>query len=136
MQVRQTVEAARPPAEVYARLAQPEQRGADAGWSGVSRSGDECQGVLHAAAGPIAIDFDCRFQLVEIEPDKAVRLRGIGTSPRLGFTFDVRLGVEATDAGSRVAVDGDVAVSGPLAGLGQRRLTEQARRVLTAYINA
>lgn len=136
MHVRETVEAARPAAEVYAVLAQPERRGDSAGWSGVSRSGDGYEGVLHAAAGSISVDFACRFQVVEEEPDRAVRLRGIGTSPRLGFTFDVRLGVEATDAGSKVALDGDVAVSGTLAGLGQRRLAEQARRLLTAYVNA
>lgn len=136
MQVHETIEATRPPAEVYATLAQPERRADASGWSGLSRSGDRYTGVLHASAGAIAVDFDCRFEVVEAEPEERVRLRGVGSSPRVGFTFDVVLAVDAADGGSRVVVDGEVDVSGTLAGLGQRRLGEQARRLLTAYVEA
>jgi carbon monoxide dehydrogenase subunit G len=134
MRVRETIEATRPQAEVYATLAQPERRAAGSGWSSVSRSGDAYTGVLHASAGPVAVDFDCRFEVVEAQPPERLRLRGVGSSPRLGFTFDVAVAVSAADGGSRVVVDGDVDASGTLAGLGQRRLGEQARRLLTAFV--
>jgi carbon monoxide dehydrogenase subunit G len=136
MRIRETMAAGRPPAEIYAALAEPDRRGDAAGWSSLSRSGNEYTGVLHASAGAIALDFDCRFEVVETDPEERVRLRGVGTSPRLGFTFDALLEVQAADAGSRVAVDADIAVSGALAGLGQRRLAEQARKLLAAYIEA
>ena len=136
IRVRETIATARPPEEVYALLAHPERRDEHESWSGLARSGDAYNGVLHVAAGPITVDLDCRFEVAESEGENAVRLRGTGTSPRVAFTFEAQLAVEAADAGSRVAVDGNVAVSGPLAGLGQRRLAEQARRLLTAYVSA
>jgi hypothetical protein len=42
--------------------------------------------------------------------------------------------VRPAAGGSDVAVEADVAVSGPLAGLGQRRVGEQVRRLLAAYV--
>ena len=135
MRVTETVHVPRPADEVYAALAAPERRGAGAGWSAVTRSDGAYTGTLQAAMGPIRIEFDCRFELAEEAPGESLRLRGTGTSPRMGFAFDARLAVRGgSNGGSAVDVDADVSVSGPLAGMGQRRLGEQARRLLAAYV--
>jgi carbon monoxide dehydrogenase subunit G len=136
VRVSASVPVERPAAEVYAALAAPERRPEGAGWSAVSRSNGGYTARLHASAGPITLDFDCRFELVEESPGQAVRLRGAGRSPRLGFTFDARFDVRAANGASTVDVEADVGVTGPLAGLGQRTLHERARRLIAAYVAA
>ena len=134
MHVTETVAVARPPDEVYRTLTAPEARGPGAGWSEIRRAEDGYAGTLYASMGAIAIDFDCRFDVVEEAPGETVRVRGTGTSPRMGLTFDARFSVRGSNGSSAVDVDADVGVSGPLAGMGQRRLGEQARRLLAAYV--
>jgi carbon monoxide dehydrogenase subunit G len=136
MRVRETMQVRRPRGEVFAALMEPEDHARPAGWRSLARSGDGYEGVLHAAAGPIEVDFDCRFEVAEAVPGEQVQIRGTGVSPRLGFTVDVRFSLRGTDDTTTVELDAEVAAAGELAGLGQRRLAEQARRLLTAYVAA
>ena len=134
MRVRETVEVRRPAAEVYELLAAPERRPAGSHWSALTSSGERYEGRLRASMGPIAIDFDCRFELVERVPGERVRLRGTGVAPRACFTVDARFDVTGSDGNSRVDVDADVSVSGPIVGMGQRRIGEQARRLVAEFV--
>jgi carbon monoxide dehydrogenase subunit G len=132
--VRETVAVARPPSEVYAVLAQPDQRPAGGAWRELVRDEDAYRAKLYATAGPIQLDFDCRFELIERRDGESVRLRGLCISPRLGFTFEGTLAVQAEDGGSTVDVDVEVLPAGALAGLGQRRLGEQERRLVAEFV--
>ena len=136
MRVRETIEVARRPHDVLELLADPERRPAGRAWRDVTRDGDAYRGTLHASAGPIEIDFDCRLQVTREADGESVRLRGMGVSPRLGFMVDGRLAVREAGGGSAVDVDVDVLPAGSLAGLGQRRLGEQARRLVAEFVGA
>jgi carbon monoxide dehydrogenase subunit G len=129
MRVRETVALPRPRQEVYDSLLNPDRRDGD-GWSHLERGADGYTATLHAHSGPTAIDFDCRFQVEELEPGTRLRIRGMGIAPRMGFTTTADFVVGDSD----VRVEADVAVSGTLAGLGQRELSHQARRLLAAYV--
>ena len=134
MHVQETIHAERPPHDVFAALAEPDaERG---GWSTLERSETGYTGVLETSAGPIKLEFQCRFEVVDAEPDQHLRIRGQGVSPRLAFTVDARFTLRGSDSTTQVDVEADVDAAGELAGLGQRRLGEQARRLLTAYVAA
>ena len=119
MKLRETVVVAGTPEEVHARLTAP----------------GPAERTLEARSGAVSVSLLCRFGVEELEPGR-IRLRGMGVSPRLGFTVDAELSVREEDGGSAVDVDADVDIAGPLAGLGQRELGYQARRVLTEYLQA
>jgi carbon monoxide dehydrogenase subunit G len=80
---------------------------------------------LDLRAGPVAVRFDCRFS-VDDAANGSLRVSGLGVAPGAGFTADlvVNPGQESLD------VEGDVLVSGALAGLGQRELRFWARQLL------
>jgi carbon monoxide dehydrogenase subunit G len=134
MRVRETLAVQRPAGEVYARLADPTRGPSGRAWRELARDGDGYRARLLASAGAIALDFECRFQLVERREGESVRLRGVGVSPRLAFAFDGHVAVRESDGGSTVDVDVEVLPSGTLAGLGQRRLREQARRLVADFV--
>jgi carbon monoxide dehydrogenase subunit G len=136
MRVRETVKVARPPGDVYELLIRPDRRPAGGAWRDVVRKGDAYRGTLRASAGAIEVDFDCRLDLVEEQQGESVRFRGTGVSPRIAFTVDGRMTVRQSDSGSAVDVDLEVLPAGSLAGLGQRRLREQARKLIAAFLGA
>jgi carbon monoxide dehydrogenase subunit G len=132
--VRETVDVARSPEEVYRSLTEPERGPAGAAWRDVVRDDDGYRATLQATAGPIDVEFDCRFELVERSEGERVRIRGTGLSPRLAFAFDAQLSVRAAGDGSVVDLDAEVLPAGSLAGMGQRRLGEQARRLVADFV--
>jgi carbon monoxide dehydrogenase subunit G len=134
--MRETVEVARPPGDVYELLVRPDRRPMGGAWRDVARHGDAYRGTLHASAGAIEVDFDCSLDVVEEQQGESVRVRGTGLSPRLAFTVDGRMTVRRSDGGSAVDVDVEVLPAGSLAGLGQRRLREQARKLIAAFLGA
>jgi carbon monoxide dehydrogenase subunit G len=136
MRVRETVAVSRPPGDVYELLIRPDRRPAGGAWRDVARKGDAYQGTLRASAGAIEVDFDCRLDVVEEQQGESVRFRGTGVSPRIAFTVDGRMTVRQSDSGSAVDVDLEVLPAGSLAGLGQRRLREQARKLIAAFLGA
>ena len=129
MKVRETVALRRPREEVYRALVHPDRREGD-GWSALGPDGDGYTATLHAQSGLVAVDFDCRFRVEELEPGSRVLIQGVGVAPRMGFTARAELVLGESD----VRIDADVAVSGTLAGLGQRELGHQARRLLASYV--
>ena len=94
----------------------------------LSRLGDLGERPLELRAGPITIPFRCDFTTAD--SGSGIRVHGIGVSPGAGFTLDVEL----RPAGDAVRVEGDVLVSGTLAGLGQREVGLQVRRLLGQYL--
>jgi carbon monoxide dehydrogenase subunit G len=83
---------------------------------------------LELRAGPITIPFRCDF--TTSDSGSGVRVHGVGVSPGAGFTLDVEL----QPSGDALNVEGDVHVSGTLAGLGQREVGLQVRRLLSQYL--
>ena len=134
MRVRESVEVSRSAAEVYGLLTEPERATTRAAWRDVLREDDGYRATLEASAGAIDVELDCRFELLERSEGESVRIRGTGLSPRLAFAFDARLSVRDSDGGSVVDVDAEVLPAGPLAGMGQRRLREQARRLVADFV--
>lgn len=132
MRLRESIEIARSPDDVYATLRDPARRDAEGAWQDVARDDGAYRAKVHLTR-PIDVDFDCRFTLEE-QADRRVALRGMGTSPRLGFTFEGSLSVRGDDRGSTVDVDVEVLAAGSLAGLGQRRLREEARRLIADFV--
>jgi carbon monoxide dehydrogenase subunit G len=133
MKVIETVRVVKPPGDAYALLTHPEHRASGEGWRAIERSDDGYEATLDVTAGATTVTFDCRFTVLETRPGSRARVRGMGVSPRAGFTFTGEFEVQAADGGSTVDVEADVALSGPLAGLGQRVLHQRARRLLAAY---
>ncbi len=131
MKIHERVEVARPADEVARSLAHPERRPNGSAWSVVSAADGGYQAILRAHSGPVRLDFDCRFEVVAGDP---LRVKAVGVSPRMGFTADASFAVRPSGGGSVVELDADVLVSGPLAGLGQRSLAEQARRLLLEFV--
>jgi carbon monoxide dehydrogenase subunit G len=136
MHVQETIHVERPPHDVFTALAEPEWQAERGGWSSLERSETGYKGVLQTATGPIELEFQCRFNVLDAEPDEHLRIRGQGVSPRIAFTIDARFSLRALDSATEIEVEADVNAAGELAGLGQRRLAEQARRLLTAYVAA
>ncbi len=134
MRLRENIEVARPADEVYALLTAPEQRGGEGAWRQVARDHGGYRATLHLP-GLVDVDFDCRFEL-EQQPDNAVLLRGTGVSPRLGFTFEGSLSVRGSGETSTVDTDIELLPAGSLAGLGQRRVREQARRLIAEFVTS
>jgi carbon monoxide dehydrogenase subunit G len=132
VRLRESIEIARPPDDAYAALAEPERRGDGPAWREIGRDDGAYRAKLHLS-GSIDLDFDCRFEL-DRQPPHAVMVRGVGTSSRLGFTFEGSLSVRGSGATSTVDADIEVLPAGPLAGLGQRRVREQARRLIAEFV--
>ena len=132
MRVHESIEVARPADEVYAVLRAPERRGDEGPWRELARHGGTYTAKLHVP-GLADLDFDCRFELEE-QPGQVVWVRGIGTSPRLGFTFQGRVSVSGTGETSSVDADVEVLPAGSLAGLGQRLMREEARRLIVDFV--
>ena len=134
MRLRESIDVARPPDEVYAALAKPERHGVEGAWRDLAREDGVYRGKLHLP-GPVDLDFDCRFELEE-QKGRRVQLRGVGTSPRLGFTFQGSLSVRPSGETSTVDADIELLPAGTLAGLGQRRVREEARRLLADFVDS
>ena len=134
MRLSERVEVARSPDDVLALLREPERSPSGQGWSELRRADCGYRARLESRAGPIMVSFDCRFSVVETAPGERVRVQGMGVSPRLGFTFDAEFAVRGSDGRSRVEVEAQVCPSGTLAGLGQRELGQQARRLLVSFL--
>lgn len=132
MRLRESIEVARPADEIYALLTAPEQRGGEGAWGQLARDDGGYRATLHLP-GLVDLDFDCRLELEEQAGD-AVLLRGMGTSPRLGFTFEGSLSVRGSGETSTVDTDIELLPAGSLAGLGQRRVREQARRLIAEFV--
>jgi carbon monoxide dehydrogenase subunit G len=130
--VRESIEVARPAAEVYAVLMAPEGRGDEGAWRQLARDGGGYTAKLHLP-GLADLDFDCRFEFEE-QAGQAVAVRGMGTSPRLGFTFEGSLSVRGSGETSSVDADVEVLPAGSLAGLGQRRIRHEARRLIAGFV--
>ena len=134
MRIQETIQLGRAPDDVYTGFTTPGSGPPESAWRDVSREGDTYRGMVRASAGAIELDFDCRFDVVEEHESRSIRLHGIGVSPRLAFTLDGRLAVRESESGSAVEVDVEVLPSGTVAGLGQRRLGEQVRRLVADFI--
>jgi carbon monoxide dehydrogenase subunit G len=132
VRVRETIEVARPAADVYATLTAPERRSGEGAWRALTRD-DEAYRAKLRLPGLIDVDFHCRFEIAE-EAARSVRVRGMGISPHLGFTFDGILAVQGDDRASTVETDIELLPAGSLAGLGQRRVREQARRLIYDFV--
>jgi carbon monoxide dehydrogenase subunit G len=132
VRVRESIEVARPADEVYEVLRAPERRGDEGPWRELAHDGGTYTARLHLP-GLADLDFDCRFELEE-QTDQAVGIRGMGTSPRLGFTFQGSLSVRGSGETSSVDADVEVLPAGSLAGLGQRRIREEARRLIAEFV--
>jgi carbon monoxide dehydrogenase subunit G len=134
VRIRESIDVERPPGDVYATLTQPERRGGEGAWRELAREDGGYRAKLHLT-GPVDVEFDCRFELEE-QADRRVRLHGMGTSPRLGFTFDGTLSVRGNNDGASVDADVELLSAGSLAGLGQRRLGEEVRRLIADFVAA
>jgi carbon monoxide dehydrogenase subunit G len=130
VKLRESIDVARSADDVYATLKDPDRRGGEGAWREVARDDGAYSARLHLDG---TIDFDCRFELEE-QGGQRVLLRGMGTSPRLGFTFEGSLSVRGNDHSSTVDVDVEVLPAGSLAGLGQRRVREEARRLIADFV--
>ena len=133
MRRRESSDVPRPPDDVYAMLKAPERRGDEGAWRELERDDGAYTAKLHLP-GLVDVDLDCRFELEE-QPDQAVLLRGMGTSPRLGFTFEGSLSVHGRGETSTVDADIEVLPAGSLAGLGQRRVRHEARRLIAEFVS-
>ena len=77
---------------------------------------------LAVSSGPIALTFHCSIQT----PPGRIRVHG--TAPGAAFVLDAA----TTRSDGETHIDGELQVCGTLAGLGQRELALQARRLVSA----
>jgi hypothetical protein len=86
-------------------------------------SGELTARDIEIASGPIRLTFRCEVQT------EAGRLHVRGTAPGAGFV----LNASTSERNGGIHVEGDLHVSGTLAGLGQRELALHARRLVSAF---
>jgi carbon monoxide dehydrogenase subunit G len=133
VRVRERIDVARPPDDVYAALKEPQDRGDEGAWRDLAREDGAYRAKLRVA-GPVDVEFDCRFELEE-EASQRILLRGVGTSPRLSFTFEGSLSIRGSNQASTVDVDVEVLPAGSFTGLGQRRIREEAHRLIADFVS-
>jgi uncharacterized protein len=86
--------------------------------------------------GPMTATFDAKVTVLERVPTEFIRFQAIGRSVR-GAIGNVRtmneVHIQASDAGTTIAVDGDVVLAGPLGSVGQKIVAKQAGKVTAEF---
>jgi carbon monoxide dehydrogenase subunit G len=86
--------------------------------------------------GPMTATFDAKVTVLERVPTEFIRFQAIGRSVR-GAIGNVRtmneVHIQASDAGTTIAVDGDVVLAGPLGSVGQKIVARQAGKVTAEF---
>ena len=92
------------------------------------------------AVGPMSATFDLKMRITDRDPGRSMEFTAIGRSVR-GAAGNVRstntVQLEAADGGgTRVTLDGDVALGGMLGSVGQKVVAKQAGKVTRSFAEA
>jgi carbon monoxide dehydrogenase subunit G len=92
------------------------------------------------AVGPMSATFDLKMRITGREPGRSMEFTAIGRSVK-GAAGNVRSTnvvqlEEADGGGTRVVLDGDVALGGMLGSVGQKVVAKQASRVTRSFAQA
>jgi carbon monoxide dehydrogenase subunit G len=91
------------------------------------------------AVGPMSATFDLKMRITGRDPGRSMEFTAIGRSVR-GAAGNVRstntVQLEAADGGTRVLLDGDVALGGMLGSVGQKVVAKQASKVTRSFAEA
>jgi uncharacterized protein len=92
------------------------------------------------AVGPMSATFDLKMRITGRDPGRSMEFTAIGRSVRgaagnVRATNTVQL-EEADGGGTRVVLDGDVALGGMLGSVGQKVVAKQATRVTRSFAEA
>jgi hypothetical protein len=92
------------------------------------------------AVGPMSATFDLKMRITAREPGRSMEFTAIGRSVRgaagnVRSTNTVHL-EEADGGGTRVRLDGDVALGGMLGSVGQKVVAKQASKVTRSFAEA
>jgi carbon monoxide dehydrogenase subunit G len=92
------------------------------------------------AVGPMSATFDLKMRITDRDPGRSMEFTAIGRSVR-GAAGNVRstntVALEAAEGGgTRVTLDGDVALGGMLGSVGQKVVAKQAGKVTRSFAEA
>ncbi len=92
------------------------------------------------AVGPMSATFDLKMRITDRDPGRSMEFTAIGRSVRgaagnVRSTNTVQL-EEADGGGTRVTLDGDVALGGMLGSVGQKVVAKQAGKVTRSFAEA
>jgi hypothetical protein len=91
------------------------------------------------AVGPMSATFDLKMRITARDPGRSMEFTAIGRSVR-GAAGNVRstntVHLEEADGGTRVLLDGDVALGGMLGSVGQKVVAKQASKVTRSFAEA
>ena len=92
------------------------------------------------AVGPMSATFDLKMRITDRDPGRSMEFTAIGRSVR-GAAGNVRSTntvplEEADGGGTRVTLDGDVALGGMLGSVGQKVVAKQAGKVTRSFAEA
>ena len=92
------------------------------------------------AVGPMSATFDLKMRITDRDPGRSMEFTAIGRSVR-GAAGNVRSTntvalEEAEGGGTRVTLDGDVALGGMLGSVGQKVVAKQAGKVTRSFAEA
>ena len=92
------------------------------------------------AVGPMSATFDLKMRITDRDPGRSMEFTAIGRSVR-GAAGNVRSTTtvaleEAEGGGTRVTLDGDVALGGMLGSVGQKVVAKQAGKVTRSFAEA
>lgn len=85
--------------------------------------------------GPFSVRFHVDAEVAVFEDEQRMTAKGAGRDRRLGsgMEFQLELRVEEMPEGSRVLLDSDVTVRGPLAQLGMPLMQHKAKETFQAF---
>jgi carbon monoxide dehydrogenase subunit G len=86
--------------------------------------------------GPMSATFEAKIKIVERVPEQLIRFTASGRSVR-GATGNIRAAnvveLEPCDEGTRVTVEGDVSLGGPLGTVGQKVVARQTNKITAQF---
>jgi carbon monoxide dehydrogenase subunit G len=94
---------------------------------------------LTQAVGPMSATFDLKMRITDREPGRMLEFTAVGRSVR-GAAGHVRatnvVRLDPIDGGTRVQLEGDVALGGMLGSVGQKVVAKQAAKVTRSFAEA
>jgi carbon monoxide dehydrogenase subunit G len=88
--------------------------------------------------GPFTMRFPLQIEVLEADPPLRLKAQASGRDPTLGTALQVtfELTVRKAGKGSKLAIDTEIEIRGPLAGLGQGLVRQKAEGTMTRFADA
>jgi hypothetical protein len=98
-------------------------------------SEDKFVAVTRVGVGPIRADFKFRIEITGKEPPSRVKLKADGSGSGSRVNLDISIEIRQLGGGAQLVYRSDVKVGGMMAGVGQRVITDTARKTVASIFD-